>query len=75
VCGHYIEGISFGAEREDTSTQLDTYVALAGCLREKGYDVEEPTAETFGQWRKDFRVEFNWDDPEAQAVYEACAGD
>jgi hypothetical protein len=33
VCGHYIEGISFGTEREDISTQLDTYVALAGCLR------------------------------------------
>lgn len=71
--GKYLEGLTMGRERQDVSEQVDKLVALATCLREKGYDVEDPTAETLEQWGKDFRVEFDWDDPEAQAAYEECA--
>ena len=73
VCGKYFEGMTRGSESQDTSEQVDQYVALATCLREKGYDVDDPTAETLDQWGKDFRVAFDWDDPEAQAAYEECS--
>ena len=73
VCGEHLEGLTTGREREDTSEQADKYVALATCLRDKGYDIDDPTAEMLGQWQQDFRVEFDWDDPEAKAAYEECS--
>jgi hypothetical protein len=42
-------------------------------LRDQGYDLEDPTAETLDQWLVDFRVEFDWDDPDAKAAYEECS--
>ena len=74
VCGKHLEGMTLGRERQDRSEQIDKYVALATCLREKGYDMDDPTAETFEQWGADFRVEFDWDDPKAKAAYEECSG-
>jgi len=68
VCSHHIEGISFGRESADTSAQVDQFVTIAICLNEKGYDVDEPTTETFEQWAGDFRTEFDWDDPDAMAA-------
>jgi len=73
VCGHHIEGISFGRERIDMSERVDQMVELATCLRGKGYDVDDPTIETIEQWRVDFRLGFNWDDPDAMEAYENCS--
>jgi hypothetical protein len=73
VCGKHTEGLTFGRERQDVSERVDQLVALATCLREAGYDVDDPTAETLDQWRVDFRVEFDWDDPKARKAYEACS--
>jgi hypothetical protein len=73
ACGYHIEGLSFGREEKRKVEQLETYLAIATCLNEKGYEVEEPTTETLEMWMKDFRVEFDWDDPEATADYEGCA--
>ena len=74
VCGKHLEGLTFGRERQDVSAQVDQLVALATCLREKGYDVDDPTAETLDQWQVDFRVEFDWDDPKAKKAYDECNG-
>ena len=73
VCGKHLEGLTMGSERPDVSEQVDQFVALATCLREKGHDVDDPTAETLDQWMKDFRVEFDWDNPKAKAAYEECS--
>ena len=73
VCAEHLEGLTMGREREDLSEQVDRFVALATCLREKGYEVDDPTAETLDQWGADFRVEFDWDDPKAKAAYEECS--
>jgi hypothetical protein len=73
VCGKHLEGLTLGRERQDVSERVDELVALATCLRDKGYDVDDPTAETLDQWGADFRVEFDWDDPKAKAAYEACS--
>ena len=73
VCGKHLEGLTFGRERQDVSEQVDKFVALAACLRAKGYDVDDPTAETLDQWGADFRATFDWDDPKAKAAYEECS--
>ncbi len=73
VCAHHIEGVAFGRERADMSEKIDEFIDLATCLREKGYDIDDPTAETLDQWLVDFRVEFDWDDPAAKAAYEECS--
>ena len=54
---------------------LDQTLTLATCLRDKGYDVDEPTAETLDQWMGAFKEEFDWKDPAAMTDYEECAGD
>jgi hypothetical protein len=73
ACSHHLEGLSFGRERGDVSERVDQMVELATCLRDKGYDVDDPTAETLDQWGADFRVEFDWDDPAAMEAYEECS--
>ena len=74
ACSHHLEGLTLGREREDASAQVDHFVAVATCLRDKGYDVDDPTVETFDQWGADFRVEYDWDDPKAMAAYQECSG-
>lgn len=74
VCGELLEGITFGKERVDMSEVIDQYVALATCLREKGFDVDDPTAETLDIWLTDFKTVFNWKDPQAVEAYESCTG-
>ena len=73
VCSVHLEGLTLGRERPDVSQQVDQGVALATCLREKGYDVDDPTAKTLDQWGTDFRVEFDWDNPKAKAAYQECS--
>lgn len=50
VCSKHLEGLTRSRERQDVSEQVDKLVELATCLREKGYDVEDPIAETLDQW-------------------------
>ena len=73
IGAEHIEGLSLRREREDVSERIDELVALATCLRDKGYDVDDPTAETLDQWGADFRVQFDWDDLEARTAYEVCS--
>ncbi len=71
-CSKHLEGVTFGQEREDVSDLVDQKIALTDCLRDKGFDLDDPTAETLSQWRIDFRMEYDWDDPAAKQAYEEC---
>jgi hypothetical protein len=75
ACEHHLEGFTWEKERVDMSEVVDEYVVLAACLREKGYDVDDPTAETLDEWGDDFKRAINWDDPGAVADYEECSGE
>ena len=75
ACAAHLEGFTFGEKRVDVSEQVDQFVALAACLRDKGYDVDDPTAETLDQWGTDFKTAINWDDPAAMTDYEECNAD
>ena len=72
VCSHHLEGLTFGRERQVPTDQIDYYIELAECLRDKSFDVDDPAVETLQTWLLDFRVEFDWDDPKALADYEEC---
>ena len=74
ACEVHLEGITFERKRADKSEKIDYFMELAVCLREGGYEVDDPTAETLEIWLVDFRVEFDWDDPGALAVFEDCEG-
>jgi len=74
-CGVHIEGISFGGKREDMSVTVDLYVEVAECLREEGYDYDDPTEGTMKQWFQDFRATFDWNDSDAVEAYESCSGE
>ena len=75
ACAEHLEGFTFEKKRFDVSELVDQYVALAACLRDKGYDVDEPTAETLDELGVGFKESINWDDPAAVADYEECSGE
>ena len=79
ACEHHLEGFTgWGKERVDASEQaeqLDEYIALATCLREKNYDIDDPTAGMLDAWMGNFKKALDWDDPAAVADYEACTGE
>jgi hypothetical protein len=75
VCGEIIENITFGKDEVDRSEQVDQYVELAACMRDEGFDVEDPSAETLDLWMTDFKTMIAWDDPDAEAAFETCFGD
>ena len=79
TCAHHLEGFTgWGKERVDAreqAEQLDQYIALATCLREKNYDIDDPTAGTLDVWMGDFKKAIDWDDPAAMADYQECTGE
>ena len=75
VCATHLVGFTAEKENVDTSEMVDRYVELAACLREKGYGVDDPTAETLNAWMGEFKNAINWDDPDAMADYEECNGE
>jgi hypothetical protein len=42
-------------------------------LREGGFDIEDPTAETLEIWMTDFKEGLDWDDPETMEAFEDCS--
>ena len=73
ACAHHLEGFTAEKERVDMSEVVDQYVAFATCMRDKGYDVQDPTAETLDQWTADWKT--NLKDPDVLADYEECSGE
>jgi hypothetical protein len=75
ACEHHLEGFTAEKERVDMSEVVDQYVAFATCMRDKGYDIQDPTAETLDQWGSDWKTSINVKDPDALADYEECSGE
>lgn len=73
ACAHHLEGFTAEKERVDMSEVVDQYVAFATCMRDKGYDIQDPTAETLDQWAADWKT--NLKDPDALADYGECSGE
>ena len=79
ACEHHLEGFTGWGQKDidvdEQIEQLDQYIALATCLRERNYDLDDPTAETLDGWMDDFKTAIDLDDPAAVADYEACSGE
>jgi len=75
ACREHLEGLTFEEKRIDVSELVDQSMALAACLRDKGYDVPDPTAETLVQWRNNFKDAIDWDDPSAIVDFEECSSE
>jgi hypothetical protein len=75
ACAEHLEGFTFEEKSVDVSEQVDQLVALATCLRDRGYDMDDPTAETLDVWRADFKEAINWDDPDAVTDWEECSAE
>jgi hypothetical protein len=78
ACEHHLDGFTGWEKKESDASeqaeQIDQYIALATCLREKNYDLDDPTAGTLDAWMGDFKKTLNWDDPAAVADYNECSG-
>ena len=72
ACAHHLEGFAAEQERKDMSAVIDQYVEFATCMRDRGYDLADPTAKSLDQWQEDWKTSINWDD-NADADYEACS--
>ena len=75
ACSEHLEGFTAERKRVDMSEQIDQFLVLTACLREKGYDVDDPTAETLGQWQAEFKQGFNWKDPATEVDFQECASE
>jgi len=76
ACEYHLEGFTWeekGADAEELAYTVDLYVAFATCMREKGYDVADPTVETLETW--EWKETIDWDDPDALSDYEECSGE
>jgi len=73
ACGDLINGVTWAEKQRDRSAEADYWGQIATCLREKGYGLDDPTAETLDAWLGDLKAEFNWDDPDAQRDWEDCS--
>ena len=80
-CGELLEGVTLGRQGLDFSALQDTLVEYAGCMRDNGYQMDDPDFSSFGRPPQDGepgqgggRVfgQFDLDDPEWQAANEAC---
>jgi len=74
-CAVHLEGFTAERKRVDVSEQLDGFLVLAACLNDKGYDVDEPTAETLQQWQSEFKEGLNWKDPATEKDFEECVAE
>jgi hypothetical protein len=80
-CGELLEGVTLGRQGLDFSALQDTLVEYAGCMRDNGYQMDDPDFSSFGQPPQDGEPgqgggrifgQFDLDDPEWQAANEAC---
>ena len=68
ACGSLLEGTAFGTESKGSDVEgLDELYDFAVCMRDQGFDIDDPDPETgsLGDLDKD--------DPDFTAAYEACA--
>ena len=75
TCAEHLEETTFEKKRVDTSELVDQLFAVTTCLRDKGYNVDDPTAESLGQWKTSLTNAIDFDDPEEEADYEECSRD
>ena len=67
-CRESLDGMTFGRERVDVNEQIDDLLEVTECLRDAGFDVDDPNQENLGEWRG----QFDFEDPALQKAFEEC---
>ena len=72
VCGTHLEGVSLGREDPNMTQVLDAWLALSACMREKGYDVDDPDPSNPAEWRSQLTNQLDMSDPKVQEALQDC---
>ena len=67
-CRESLDGMTFGRERVDVNEQIDDLLEVTECLRDAGFDLDDPNQENLGEWRG----QFDFEDPALQKAFEEC---
>ena len=67
-CRESLDGMTFGRERVDVNEQIDDLLKVTECLRDAGFDLDDPNQENLGAWRG----QFDFEDPDLQEAFEEC---
>ena len=79
ACEGLIEGVTLGGQRPDLTEIQDELLEFASCMRDNGYDMEDPDLSAFGQpgqggqGRGIFGA-IDPDDPAFESALESCEG-
>lgn len=79
-CGEHLESVTLGFRRGDDSELQDTLFAYAQCMRDNGYQMDDPDFSSFGPGSEGDEAEPRFgpfgvidpEDPAFQAAQEAC---
>ena len=69
-CRESLDGMTFGRERVDVNELIDDLLELTECLRDAGFDADDPNQGNLREWRS----QFEWEDPALQKAFEECGG-
>ena len=72
ACSEHLERIRLGFDRPDESERQDQRLAMAQCLRDAGYDVDDPDFSGEPGARRGWITALDPTDPEVQADLEGC---
>ena len=67
-CRESLDGMTFGRERVDVNEQIDDLLEVTECLRDAGFDLDDPNQENLREWRG----QFDFEDPALQKAFEEC---
>jgi len=67
-CRESLDGMTFGRERVDVNEQIDDLLEVTECLRDAGFDLDDPNQENLREWRG----QFDFEDPDLQKAFEEC---
>jgi len=67
-CRESLDGMTFGRERVDLNEQIDDLLEVTECLRDAGFDLDDPNQENLREWRG----QFDFEDPALQKAFEEC---
>ena len=67
-CRESLDGMTFGRERVDVNEQIDDLLEVTECLRDAGFDLDDPNQENLREWRG----QFDFEDPALQKAFEDC---
>jgi hypothetical protein len=71
ACVGLLEGLTAAFKGTDNTDATEELLALASCLRDQGFDVDDPVLTLNGPGKK-FLKDLDFEDPSVAAAFDAC---